>query len=103
MLCENITPLIVGEDQQPGVKQIFKSKPRFAYDKYFSGDSIMNYLDENRSVAVMTCRQDCIPSNITRQYFHKLETDSKQQFTEASFLHPFVAVKETYTQGVKQA
>ena len=42
MLHEKITLLIVGEEQQPGAKQIFKSNPYFTYDNYFSGDTIMN-------------------------------------------------------------
>ena len=33
MLCEKIMPLILGEGQQPGVKQIFKSNTHFTYDK----------------------------------------------------------------------
>ena len=78
MLCEKITPLLVGEEHQPGVKQRFKSKPYFTHDNYFSGGLIMNYLEKkNGFIAVMTCRQDRLPSNIPPQYFHKLKTDSK--------------------------
>ena len=44
MLCEKIMPLIVGEEHETGVYLIFNLKPHFTYDKYFSGDSIMNYL-----------------------------------------------------------
>ena len=85
------------------MKQIFKSKFHFTYDNYLSGDSIINYLGENGFVEVMTCHQDRLPSKIPPQYVHKLKTDYKQQFKEASFLHPVVAVKETHAQGGKQA
>ena len=64
MLFEKITPLIVGEEQKPGAKQIFISKPHFTYDNYFSGDFIINYLKKNGLSVVMTCRQDRLPSNI---------------------------------------
>ena len=103
MLCENITLLIVGEEQQPGVNQIFKSKPHFTFDNYFSGDLIMNYLGNNGYGDVMTCLWDCLTSNIPPQYFYKLKTDSKQQSKEARFLYPVLSVKETYVQGGKQA
>ena len=102
MLCENITLLIVGEEQQPGVNQIFKSNPHFTFDIYFSGDLIMNYLGNYGYGDVMTCLWDCLTSNIPPQYFHKLKTDSKQQSKESHFLHPVVAVKETHAQGGKQ-
>ena len=44
ILCNNIMPLIVGEEEQPGLKHLFKSNPHFTYDNYFSGDLIINYL-----------------------------------------------------------
>ena len=97
IVCENITPLIVGEEQQPGAKQIFKSNSRFTYDNYFSGNSIINYLGKNGFAAVMTCRRDRLLWNIPPQYFHKLKTDFKQRVKEARLLHPVVAVKETHT------
>ena len=63
----------------------------------------MNYLGENGFSAVMTCLQDCLPSKIPTQYFHKLKSDYKQQSKEDSFLHTVVDVKETHSQGGKQA
>ena len=103
MLCEKITLKIVGEKQQPGVKQIYKQNPQFTNDTYLSGDSIMNYLGKNRFDDVMTCRQYCLTSKMPPQYFHKLTTDSKQLSKESHFLHPVVAVKETHSQGGKQS
>ena len=51
----------------------------------------------------MTCRRDHLPSNIPPQYFHKLNTDSKQQAKEARILHPVVDVKDTHAKDEKQA
>ena len=96
MLCEKITLPVVGEKQQPGVKQIFKMKPHFTYDKNFSGGSIMSYLGKSLFSDVMTCRHDCQPSNVPPQYFHRVKTDSKQLAKEDRFLLPVMAVKEQY-------
>ena len=64
ILCEKIMPLIVGQEQPPGLNRLCKSKPHFTYDNYLSGDSIMDLLSGNRFSAVMTCRLYRLPSNI---------------------------------------
>ena len=91
-LCENITPLIIGEYQKPGVKQAFQLNSQFTYDNYFSGDSIMKDFGKNGFGAVMNCRRDLLPSNIPPQYFHKLKNDYKQRSNKARSLHAVVVV-----------
>ena len=63
----------------------------------------MKYLVKNGFGSVMTCRRDCLPSQIPPQYLYKIKTYSKQRSKEARFLHTDVAVKETHAQDVKQS
>ncbi len=71
-LVDLITPLVVGATKDPTDKkeQIFSECVNIAMDNHFSGDDVLRYLVEGEWKGTMTCRHNCLPKSVPRNYFN---------------------------------
>jgi hypothetical protein len=95
-LCEEITPLVIGEDQEEDDKrrQIFTEKPCFGMDNHFSGDHVDAYLGEHGFKGIYTRQRGRLHKGLKEYYHHEKQVDIGPRSRAARFEHPVVAVKE---------
>ena len=84
----------IGTHAVTGEKMIFKSKPCFTLDNFFSGEFSLNFLGRNGYGGVFTCARNCLPKGVNKEAFHHLKTDASQKIKVARFYEPIVAVKK---------
>jgi hypothetical protein len=73
-LIKMLELMVLGEPQNPSVRQIFSEKPHLTCDNYFSGDEVMDYLGEKGFSATMTCQRNRLPKGVDNCYLHKEKT-----------------------------
>jgi hypothetical protein len=61
---------------------------------HFSGDNIVNFLEEQGWKATLTCRRDRLPKTCAQKHFHYIkDTPVDARSRAARFEKPIVAVK----------
>ena len=72
-----IKMVMEGEDTEDrSTKILFRAKPHTTWDNYFSGDLVMEWLEQNGFRAT-TCQRDRLPSGVPNQYLHILKNRYK--------------------------
>ena len=97
MIMAQILPMVVGQVEVPGTRQIFQEKPHSTWDNYFSGCKIFDWMGEKGFAATMTCRRDRFPKIIAPEYLHKKKTTTVPRPKAARFNKPINAVKRQFS------
>ena len=90
ILLEKIGNMVEGSQSKE--KKIFSQKPHSTCDNYFSCDAIFDWISQNGFCCTMTCRRDCFPKDIPKQYLEVKKTDTSRCTKVTRFQHPIVAV-----------
>ena len=77
-----------------GKKIIFKAKPCFTFDNFFSGECSLNYLGSKGFAGIFTCARNRLPKGVKKHFFHHVKTDTSLKTKVARFFEPVVAVKK---------
>ena len=94
MIWEKIKRLVVDEEDRENVnpllsvRPIFREKPHFTWDNYFSGQAIMDYAAEEGFGMTSTCRRDRLPQGVPGKYFHKEATGTNARSRHSRFENP---------------
>ena len=101
-MMDQLQPMCFGEGRtrNTDAKVIFKKKPIFIADNYFSGDNICAEVGRRGFGALFTCRRDQLPKDIPIQYLHhsKGNTNTKRG-VHARYDPPVIFVKRCPKKG----
>jgi len=78
---------------------IFREKPHFTCDNYFSGDVLLKYACKEGFGLTMTCRRDRLPKGIPRMHLHQQKTSVTPRSRAARFERPIFCIKEYVSGG----
>ena len=92
LIWEKMLPLFQPNEFRP--TGIFREKPHFTWDNYFSGDAIIDYACEEGFGLTMTCRRDRLPKGIKNNYLCKEKTPVDKRSRAARFQNPIFALKK---------
>ena len=90
---EKMVKIGEGDEGNGSEKKIFKKKPCFTFDNFFSGEYSLNYLGNNGFGGVFTCARNRLPKGVKKESFHHQKTDASIKTKVARFYEPVVAVK----------
>jgi hypothetical protein len=86
---ENVNPLL------PRRNGIFREKPHFTWDNYFSGDRIMEYAAKEGFGMLSTCRRDRLPTGVAGKYLHKEATGTNCRSRHSRYENPIFLWKKS--------
>jgi hypothetical protein len=103
-LCDNDTSPKKGQrgydPTYKNVRQIFSEKPHSTWDNHFSGNNIMDYLEQKGYAATMTCQRNRIPKGVHDSFLHKEKTVPRCQVARvARFNKPITLVTKKTCKG----
>ena len=94
-IYNKIKPLIEQDENNASApRPIFREKPHFAWDDFFSGAPVMELAASEGFGLTTTCRKDRLPKKVPGYYWHKVPTGTSERSKVARFEQPIVAVKK---------
>ena len=92
LVWEKLQPLFAPNAYR--TRGIFREKPHFTCDNFFSGDEIMEYAATEGFGLTMTCRRDRLPKGIPKKYLCKEKTAVNKRSRAARWMHPIFCIKQ---------